>query len=219
MLPFWRHSAVPVSPFVDLFVPASPSLYGRQTDLWRFIPRTAAPVCDNPLVKPPTIGPWARPCGHAAFALTSAVGRPAWPVCGFEPGRELANDQQTIAGFISLTSPKAHGLGPFDGFRQTLQTPVGGHLRPGLTPLPHSRWMIPLTPRERENCQSRAHFFAPRLPSPLYTLRTCVCGRTPNSGRRAVRGRQRNIFCMGRPKALCATHREYPPNSPPIPGD
>jgi hypothetical protein len=38
LLPFLRHSTVPASPFVDLFVLASPYLYGHRTDLWRFVP-------------------------------------------------------------------------------------------------------------------------------------------------------------------------------------
>ena len=59
----------------------------------------------------------------------------------------------------------------------------------------------------------RPLFTRPALPTfafpfPSYTLRTCVWGRTPDSGSSELRTEQRNIFCMARPKAsaLCITN-------------
>ena len=52
--------------------------------------------------------------GQTGWACRLRSNERGWPtrvagVC-FNPGRELANDQQTIAGFLSLTSPK-HTVG------------------------------------------------------------------------------------------------------------
>lgn len=61
-----------------------PRLHGRPTDRpleFRFPERLCLLAATLRLFGPPTIVPWAMPCGHATSALTSVGGRPARPAC------------------------------------------------------------------------------------------------------------------------------------------